>query len=203
MTRPPLTDSQKRFRSRSTMVSLGAASLLAVAALAAKPLLPVRPLRADDVLCGGAALVLLLMGLVMTYVHAVQPNDAPMPRARLAQIVNAVSGGIALLLPILGERVLDPGVNFVVIVLLYAVCAVTAWIIWREADEFMRAILRDAGIAAFYVIALALAVYASGERVGLLGGVTAWGYLGFASLANIMCSYWAIFRHGADRPPVE
>jgi hypothetical protein len=203
MTRQPLTDGQKRVRTRSIIVSLGATALLAVAGMAMRPLMPLRPLGADDVLCFGAAFILLLMGLVMAYVHVIQPKDAPMPRARLSQVLNFVLGGVALLLPILGERFIDPGVNFAVIMALYVIGTRTMWIVWREADEFMRAMLRDASVAAFHVSALSLAVYASGERLGLLGGATAWGYLGFVSLANIMCSYWAIFRHGADRAPAE
>jgi hypothetical protein len=44
MPHPPLTDSQKRFRKRYMIVWLGATALLAVAALAAGPLMPNRPL---------------------------------------------------------------------------------------------------------------------------------------------------------------
>ena len=203
MSRPPLTESQKRFYRRSRIVSFGAVAILFVAALAVKPLMPLGPLGADDVLCMGVGLTYLLMGLVMGYVHVAQPADAPMPRARLAQVANFLLGGVALLLPVLGERVIDPDVNFMLIVALYLISSLTAWSVWQGADEFMRAILRDAAVAAFQVTALALAIYATGERLGVLGGATAWGYLGFVALANIMCSYWAIYRHGANRPPVE
>jgi zinc transporter ZupT len=88
MTRPLLTDSQKRFRRRSMIASLAAAAILLAAAIAAEPLLPSRPLSISDVLCVFAALGLLQIGLVMAYVHAVQPRDAPMPGARLSQVIN-------------------------------------------------------------------------------------------------------------------
>jgi hypothetical protein len=203
MTRPPLTESQRRFRTRSTIVSFGVTALLLVIFGAIAAFMPFRSLRADDVLCFAAAFILLQMGLVMGYVHAVQPRDAPMPRARLSQVINPALGGAALLLPILGERYIDPNVNFALIMAVYGIASWATWIVWREADEFMRAMLRDASVAAFHVTVLALAVYATGERLGLLGGATAWGYFGFVSLANIGCSFWAIYRHGADRPPVD
>ena len=173
-----MTASQRRFHMRAALVSLGAVALLILISRALTPLMPAGPLRSDDVLCLASAFVLLQMGLVMTYVHAVQPSDAPMPRARLSQIANFVLGGVGLVLPILGERVIAPDVNFALVLTLYAISAYTSWIVWREADEFMRAMLRDTSVAAFHVTALALAVYATGERLGVLGGATAWGYLG-------------------------
>jgi hypothetical protein len=203
MPHPPLTDSQKRFRTRSMIVSLGATALLAVAALAAGPLMPHRPLGTDDILCIAAALISLQMGLIMGFVHAVQPKDAPMPRARLIQVLNFICAGSVLVLPILGERFIDRDMNFVLIMALYAANAWMTWVIWREADEFMRAMLRDACLASYHVIALALALYATGERLDLIHGATAWGFLGFIGLVNILCSFWSIYRHGADRPPAE
>src|SRR5262245_8631558 len=201
MTRPPLTDSQRRFRTRSMFISLGAAALLSVAAMAANPLLPDRPLGTDDELCSIAAFILLQMGLIMAFVHAVQPKDAPMPRARLIQVLSLISAGAVLVLPILGERFIDRNTNFVLIMALYAASAWMNWVIWREGDEFMRAMLRDAWLASYHVIALALAIYATGERLNLIHGATAWGFLGFMFLVNILCSIWSIYRHGADRPP--
>jgi hypothetical protein len=109
----------------------------------------------------------------------------------------------ALLLPILGERFIAPRVNFTLIIALYVMADAMAWMVWREADEFMRAMLRDAGVAAFRVTVIALAVHATGERLGLLAGGTAWSYLGFVNLAYLACSVWAIYCHGADRPPAD
>ena len=63
--------------------------------------------------------------------------------------------------------------------------------------------LRDASLASYNIIALALAIYATGERLDLIHGATAWGFLGFMVLVNILCSFWSIYRHGADRPPAE
>jgi hypothetical protein len=98
----------------------------------------------------------------------------------------------ALLLPILGERFIAPRVNFTLIIALYVMADAMAWMVWR-----------DAGVAAFRVTVIALAVHATGERLGLLAGGTAWSYLGFVNLAYLACSVWAIYCHGADRPPAD
>ena len=90
MFRPPLTESQKRFRKRAMLVSLGAAAGLFVIGNFFIPLPPLRLLPADDVLCFVAGIAYLQMGLVIGYVHVRQPGDAPMPRARRFQYCASV-----------------------------------------------------------------------------------------------------------------
>jgi len=177
--------------------------LLTVGLFAMTPLLPDRPPRIDDLLAILAAFFLLQMGLVMTFVHSAVPKDAPMPRQRLAQVLTFVIGGVTLLLPILGQRFIDPTLNFAIFLVLTMVSLVATWLIWRHADELMRDLLKDSCVAGYFVIVTALCIYATGERLGLLGGVTAWGALAFASLSNIACSFWAIYRRGVDRPPSD
>jgi hypothetical protein len=203
MSRPPLTESQKRVRNRAWLVGLGAAAVLLVIMVPIFLFMPLPPLRADDFLCFCVGLAYLQMGLGLGYIHVRQPGDAPMPRARKSQVISFVLGGVVFLLPIFGDRFIDPGVNFSLIMALFAGSGWATWIVWREADEFMRAMLRDASVGAFHISVLALAVYATAERLGLIGGATAWGFLGCVNLANIACSFRAIYRHGADRPPAE
>lgn len=198
-----LARNQVRNFLRALLGGLGGVVLLFGGLFLIQPLLPPRSLRSPDLLSFGAALICLVMGIVLTYVHLIRPEDAPMPRARLAQVANLVLGAVALLLPIIGESFLAPGPAFMLVVVLYLTSTAVAWKIWREADELMRAILRDTSAVAFCVTAPALAIYASGERLGVLSGGTAWGFLGFVLLVSLMCSGWAVYRHGADQLPAD
>lgn len=89
----------------------------------------------EHVQCIVAAFIFPRMGLIMGFVLAVQPKDAPMPHARLLQVLKFTCAGAVLVLPILGERFIDREMTFVLIVALYAASAWMTWVIWREATS--------------------------------------------------------------------
>jgi hypothetical protein len=201
----PLTPSQKRYRRRYTFVSLATAVPIFTAAyFVVSPLMPDGPRRIDDVLAVAAAFILLQMGMVVAYMYWFAPKDAVMSRqGLLAQVLTIVVSVATLLLPILGGRFIDPTISFAIILALIVVSYVTIWLIWRGADEMMRDFMKDGWLAQYFVVVTALMIYAAGERLGLLSGVTAWGALAFATLVGIPCSYWAAYRRGMNRPPSD
>jgi uncharacterized membrane protein HdeD (DUF308 family) len=201
--RPPLNDVQKRFQRRSWFISLAAAIPMIGAMLLIKPLLPDRPVHGEDVMAIMAGAMMVMMGLIMTIVHFARPKDAAMPGTRLAQLVSVFLGGAGLFLPIVGERFIDPWINFSLVMALSVVSWVTSWMVWRAADELMRSLMRDSAVAGFYLITGALWIYAVGERVGIFSGVSAWAMLALATIATLATSMWATIRRGMDRPPAE
>ena len=199
----PLTPSQKRYRLRGTIMSLAAAALLVAFFFAMDPLEPEGPRRLDDTLAVVASFLVLQMGLITVFVHSAAPKEATVQRQRVAQVLTALTGGAVLLLPFYGERFIDPTLNFAIILVLTAVSAVTTWLVWRAADELMRSLMRDAWLANYFVIVYALLIYAAGERLGIFGGVTAWGALAVATIASVFGSSWVVIRRGLNRPPTD
>ncbi len=198
--RPPLNDVQKRFQRRSWLISLAAAIPMIGIMVLIKPLLPERPVRpgrhgghrgqrhdVDD-------------GPLDNHRHFASPKDAPVPRARLAQLVSVLLGAAGLFLPILGGSFIDPWVNFSLIMVLSVVSWAASWMVWSHADELMRSLMRDTAVVGFYVITVALWIYAVGERLGLFSGVSAWGMLAIATIMTIGASVWTSVRRGMDRP---
>ncbi len=203
MTRPPLNDVQKRFQRRSWLISLAAAIPMIGIMLLIKPLLPDRPVRPDDMMAIAAGAMMLMMGVMMLIMYVARPKDAAVPGARMAQLVSVLLGAVGLFLPILGERFIEPWVNFSVVTALTALSWTTSWMVWRHADELIRSVMRDTAVGGFYVITGALWIYAVGERVGIFAGVSAWGMLALATIATMGTSMWASIRRGMDRPPAE
>lgn len=204
MARQPLTPSQKSFQLRSMLIGLVTALIvMAGAFFVVKPLMPDGPRRFDDILAVAAAFIMLPMALMSGFVHSVFPKDAPMQQRRLSQVLCAAISAAVLLLPIIGGRFIDPVLNFAINLVLMAVCYVVIWLIWRAADELQRSLMKDSYVAGYHVVFAVLFVYAIGERLGLLGGATAWGALAFATLAQYACSVWVVIRRGAHQPPTD
>jgi uncharacterized membrane protein HdeD (DUF308 family) len=201
--RPPLNDVQKRYKRRSWLISLAAAIPMIGIMVLIKPLLPERPVRPDDMAAIAAGAMMLMMGILMIIGNFASPKDAPVPRARLAQLVSVLLGAAGLFLPILGGSFIDPWVNFSLVMVLSVVSWAASWMVWRHADELMRSLMRDTAVVGFYVITVALWIYAVGERLGLFSGVSAWGMLAIATIMTIGASVWTSVRRGLDRPPAE
>jgi hypothetical protein len=202
MARQPLTQGQKRLQRRGLIVSLASAALLLAIFIAMDPILH-RPKRIDDLLAIMAGAVVLQMGLLVVLMNMFMPKDTGAQRHRFAQPLNCLIASATILLPIVGAGLIDPRLNFAIVMVLTAISTWLLWLTWRGADELMRDLMKDGWLAQYFIIIYALIVYAVGERLGLFGGVTAWGVLALATLLSIPCSVWVAWRRGLDRPPAD
>lgn len=202
-TRQPLTPSQKRYQRRSWIVSLIAAVIFIAGVFALKPLLD-RPARIDDLIALIVGFLMLQVTVLMIVSFAIGPKDPEAKRQRrLTTVLTSASGAIALLLPVVGESLIDPRLNFAIVLVLLLASVWFIWRMWRGGDELERAQMKESYAANYLVLAYALSVYAVGERLGLFGGVTAWGALAFASLAGIPVSIWVSVRRGVTELPAD
>ncbi|HEV7693819.1 MAG TPA: hypothetical protein VGO52_23495 [Hyphomonadaceae bacterium] len=198
--REPLTPSQKRFKRRSWIIGWIAAAIFLVVILLLDPVMH-RPKRLDDLLALIGGFLMLQMALVMAVSHFMAP--AEMPRQRLSQVLTPVTSGAAVILPLIGPDLIDPRLNFAIVIALVALSFWLAWRVWRTADELHRAIVRDSYMVNYFVLATALWFYATGERLGLFSAATSWGWLAFAVIITLPCSLWVSYRRGLDLPPKD
>lgn len=203
MAREPLTTGQKRDRRRGWIVSLTAFVIFMAGVFAMKPLLD-RPDRTDDLVALIAGFLMLQLTVIMIVAFAIGPKDPEAPRQqRLTTVLTSASAAAALLLPVVGEGLIDPRLNFAIVLVLLVASVWFIWRKWRGSDELERAQMKESYAANYFVLAYALSVYAVGERLGLFGGVTAWGALAFATLASIPVSIWVYMRRAAQPPKDE
>jgi hypothetical protein len=202
MTREPLTPSQKKFIRRGRMVSLIAAAIFIASVFALKPLID-RPARADDLLALIVGFLMLQMAVVMAVTFVIAPRNPAAPRRQLTYVLTAATAGVTMLLPIVGQGFIDPRLNFAIILVLTAASFWFTWRIWRASDELSRAVMTETNSANYWILCTALVVYAVGERLGILSGVTAWGALAFATLASIPVGIWIAMRRGMTQTPKD
>ena len=201
MPRQPLTPGQKQYRRRGRVVSLIAAVIFIAGVLALKPFLD-RPSRADDLLALIVGFVMLQVTVLMIVGFTIGPRDPEASRQqRLTHVLATASAAGALLLPVVGEGLIDPRLNFAIVLAITIASAWFLWRLWHGSDELNRAYMKEAYAANYLVLVYALLVYAVGERLGLFGGVTAWGGLAFATLASFPVSIWVATRRGMAQPP--
>jgi hypothetical protein len=200
MAREPLTPSQRRYQRRSWIIGWIAAAIFVAVVLALDPVMN-RPKRIDDILSLLGGFLMLQMALIMAVSHFMAPKE--MPRQRLSQVMTPATTGAAVILPLIGPDLIDPRLNFAIVIVLVAISFWLAWRVWREADELHRAIVRDSYMVNYFVLATALWFYATGERLGFFSGVSSWGWLAFATIITLPCSMWVAFRRGLDQPPKD
>ena len=201
--RQPLTPGQKRYRRRAWIASLVAAAIFIVGVFAMKPLID-RPARIDDFVALIAGFLMLQVTVLMIVSYTIGPRDPEAPRQqRLTSVLTSASGAAALLLPIVGQGLIDPRLNFAIVLVLLVASVWFLWRMWRGSDELERAQMKEGYAANYLVLAYALSVYAVGERLGLFSGVTAWGALAFTTVAGIPVSIWVSMRRGATPPQTD
>jgi hypothetical protein len=167
------------------MIQVGAHVFLLVAAVLILP----RVRRGDDAWAMLAALIFFQMSLVMMLVHTLRPQDAPQRLRPVSQVLGYLMSGVALLIPMIAPGALAPNTLFALFFVVVAGSLVASWRVWGAADELMRRMLKDSRALAFSVTSAALCVYAAGERLGALSGITFWGYFVFCSLVKV-ASEW-------------
>ncbi len=152
-------------------------------------------LPADDALNLFVGVVLIGMGVVMGGILALRPTEVP-KGCGLLQILVLTLAGIVLIVPIYGTNWLSAEVSMVIVLGLLAIQTVANVMMFRQADEMLRRVMVETGALAFWVLQLALFVYAASERLGLVEGITAWGMIGIMMAVYMVASAVAGARRG-------
>jgi hypothetical protein len=181
------------------MIQVGANVFLLAAAVLILP----RVRRGDDVWAMLAALVFFQLSLVMMLVQTLRPQDAPQRLRPVSQVLGYLTSGLLFLIPMIPPGRLAPNALFALFLVVFAGSLVASWRVTRAADELMRKMLKDSCVLGGAVTGGALCVYAAGERLGVLSGITFWGYFVFCSLVNVASSFYTIWRHGQHKFPPE
>lgn len=149
----------------------------------------------DDALNLFIAVVLIGMAVVSALILTVRPSRYP-KGCGVLQVVAMALAGVMLLIPLHATRWISSEAAFGLVLALLAVQTVANLLLWRRADEMLRRIMVETGGLAFWTLQLALFLYAAGERLGLTGGVTAWGMIGVLMAVYLVASAVVAARRG-------
>ena len=149
----------------------------------------------DDALSLAMAVSLLAIAVISTGVMVTRPSTVPKGCGVLQIIVMALAG-VMMLLPVFGTAWASPDLVFIGIVVLLAVQTAANLMLWRAADEMLRRVMWETCAMAFWALQIALFLYAAAERLGLVGGVTAWGMMGILMGVYLIASIVASARRG-------
>jgi len=152
-------------------------------------------LPADDALNLFVGVVLIGMGVVMGGIMALRPANVP-KGCGLLQILVLTLAGIVLIVPIYGSNWVSAEVSLAIVLGLLAIQTVANVMMFRQADEMLRRVIVETGSLAFWILQLALFVYAASERLGLVEGITAWGMIGIMMAVYMVASAVAGARRG-------
>ena len=82
-----------------------------------------------------------------------------------------VLAGLILLTPIAAPSDLPPVWTYGAVIGLLAVQSVLNLLLWRRSDELLRRVTAETSALSFWVLQIALVLYASAERLGLVNMV--------------------------------
>jgi hypothetical protein len=149
----------------------------------------------EDALALIIAALLLATGVVMAAIVALRPVSVPSGCGVLQAVVMLLAG-VLMLAPMWGPSLADPETVFVGLVVLSVVQSVANLLLWRRADEMLRRVMVETSALAFWASQMALFLYAAAERLGLTGGVSAWGMLSVLMTIYLLASTVASMRRG-------
>jgi hypothetical protein len=152
-------------------------------------------LPGDDALNLFVGVVLIGMSVVMGGIMALRPANVP-KGCGLLQISVLTLAGIMLIVPIYGPNWVSAEVSLAIVLGLLAVQTVANVMMFRQADEMLRRVMVETGSLAFWILQLALFVYAAAERLALVEGMTAWGMIGILMAVYMVASAVAGARRG-------
>ncbi len=157
--------------------------------------LDVESLPWDDALAWIIAALLLAAGVVMAAIVALRPASVPSGCGLLQAVVMLIAG-VLMIAPMWGPAVIQPDLVFAGLVVLSVVQSVANLLLWRRADEMLRRVMVETSALAFWASQMALFLYAAAERLGLTGGVSAWGMMGVLMTIYLLASTVASMRRG-------
>ncbi|HET6431701.1 hypothetical protein [Dyella sp.] len=133
-----------------------------------------------------------------------EPRPATPAQMRFyrTQSVVLLLAGVLLALPVL-VGLLPGGASstmrmaaMALIVGLFALQTFWNYAIWRQSDEFLRALVADGSIICFWVLQSALLLWASGEKLGLLPAASLWDALVVMMAVYLVVSATLSIRRG-------
>jgi hypothetical protein len=152
-------------------------------------------LRWDDALALVIAGLLLATGVMMGVMVALRSPKLPSGCGVLQAVVMTIAG-VLMLAPMWGPAVVEPDLVFVGLVVLSVIQSVANLLLWRRADEMLRRVMVETSALAFWASQMALFLYAAAERLGLTGGVSAWGMMAVLMTIYLLASTVASMRRG-------
>ncbi|MBU1272185.1 MAG: hypothetical protein KJ728_06705 [Alphaproteobacteria bacterium] len=155
----------------------------------------VEDLRWDDALALVIAAMLLMTGVILAAMAAMRSSKLPPACGPLQALVMLIAGGL-MVAPIWGPNLASPDVVFIGLVLLSLVQSVANLMLWCHADEMLRRVMVETSALAFWASQMALFLYAAAERLGLTGGVSAWGMMAVLMTIYLLASAVASMRRG-------
>ena len=185
------------------MIQVAAGAFTLVAGVLFMVFMPGPRTTADDSVAMGTGWFFFGSGITMTLVHILRPQDAPQRLRPVSQVLACFTSGLALLIPMIAPGKLAPKALFALFLVVVAGSLVASWRVWGAADELMRRMLKDSCVRGGAVTGVALCVYAAGERLGVLSGITFWGYFVFSVFVNVGSSFYTIWRQGQHKFPPE
>ena len=194
---------ETRPQSARITIQVAAGAFTLVAGVLFMVFMPGPRMTADDSVAMGTGWFFLGSGITMTLVHILRPQDALQRLRPVSQVLAYLASGVALLIPMIGPGKLSPKALFALFLVVVAGSLVASWRVWGAADELMRRMLKDSCVLGGAVTGIALCVYAAGERLGVLSGITFWGYFVFCAFVNVASSFYTVWHHGQHRFPPE
>ncbi len=155
----------------------------------------VEDLRWDDALALVIAALLLTTGVIMAAMAVLRSSTLPPACGPLQALVMLIAG-VLMIATIWGPNLASPDVVFIGLVLLSIIQSVANLMLWRRADEMLRRVMVETSALAFWASQMALFLYAAAERLGLTGGVSAWGMMGVLMTIYLLASTVASMRRG-------
>lgn len=141
------------------------------------------------------SVVTISTGIISAFIVATRPSTVPRGCGVLQVVVMLLAGGL-FLLPVFGSTWATSEVVFLAVLLLLVVQSAANLMLWRAADEMLRRVMLETSALAFWVVQLALFVYAAAERLGLVGTITGWGLMGILMAVYFIASIVAAARRG-------
>lgn len=140
----------------------------------------------------------MILCVPLSIVRWVAVPNARYGKSLTLPVAGMLAGGISLVLPVVGQGVLDPALMFGVVVALFAAMAVLQLVQHGQSDEMMRRFSADSTVISSILLTAAFALYAAGERLGVIGTVSPWGLVGIACLVQFAVAMYVYYKLGLD-----
>jgi hypothetical protein len=144
------------------------------------------------IIVGAATLVLAAISAVIVMVR---PRAIPKGCGTLQVIVLALSG-LMMLAPVFGPDYARAEIVYGGVIAVLVLQTLANVQLWRLADEMLRNIMVETCALSFWALQLALFLYASAERMGMIASISAWGMLGILMVVYLLASCVIAARRG-------
>lgn len=163
----------------------------------------------------GTALLYLLMGAMVGFgtlapragaailnvedADEIVEEKASMAASAVGCILMAVIiGVVAVGSPEVG--IIAPAVAGIAALALSVAAAIPSWQIWKNADELMRDVMRDAGATSYYILFGILGVWTGAAQLGFIAGPKPLDIFAMLFAAPLLAAFLAVGRRGMMRP---